>query len=164
MASFRVGQGIDIHAFEKDKSQATHVVLGGIKIPHTHGLVGHSDADAVTHAICDALLGALALGDIGQHFSDTDPQHANADSLVFLKHIAGLVKDKGWSISNIDTTVMTEKPMLSPHIMDMRKSLSQCLELNLDQVSIKATRAEKLGAIGRKEGLVAMANTLIYKV
>lgn len=157
--NIRVGQGIDIHTFTNERK---NVILGGIEIKHSKGLKGHSDADALIHAICDAILGALALGDIGQHFSDTDEVYKNADSQMFLKKIRDVMLEKGWSISNIDSTIITEQPKIAPHSLAMRKNLADILNLELDQVSIKATRAEKIGSLGRQEGLMAMANVLLY--
>ena len=158
--NIRVGQGFDAHRFTQEKK---NIWLGGVEIPHDQGLEGHSDADALTHSICDALLGALALGDIGSHFSDTDPQYKNKNSLFFLEKVLSLVTNKGWTVSNIDSTVITEKPMLRPYIEKIQESLSKTCNLEKDQVSIKATRPEKMGALGRHEGLVTLANVLIYK-
>ena len=155
--AFRLGQGIDIHPCAAGRE----LFLGGGEIPHAKGLVGHSDADALTHAICDALLGALAQGDIGRHFPDTDPAHKNRPSLFFLRHVAKIVKDEGWRISNIDSTIVTEEPILRPHIDLMRRTLADTLAIEIEQVSVKATRPEKLGAIGRGEGLTAVAIALI---
>ena len=149
---FRVGQGIDIHAFCDERQNIT---LGGVEIDYERGLKGHSDADALIHAICDAMLGALALGDIGQYFSDTDPANKNANSVMFLEKVQAMVLDKGWHIANIDSTIMTEYPKIAPHVPAMQQKLAQTLHLNVDQVSIKATRAEKLGSLGRQEGLMA---------
>lgn len=161
MKEFRVGHGLDIHPFET--SDQKPFVLGGVTIPDTPGLRGHSDADALIHAICDALLGALCLGDIGQHFSDTDPAHKNRSSSFFLEKIAALTTSQGWSISNIDSTVLTESPMLKSHTPSMKDLLCPILRIRNDQLSIKATRPEKLGALGRKEGLLAFATVLIFR-
>lgn len=161
MTEIRVGQGLDIHPFEINDQKK--FFLGGVHIEHPQALKGHSDADALIHAICDALLGALCLGDIGQHFPDTDPQYKNKSSAFFLEKIIALVHDRGWAISNIDSTVLTEAPMLKNHTPAMKEKLCPILKINLDQLSIKATRPEKLGALGRKEGLLAMATVLIYK-
>jgi 2-C-methyl-D-erythritol 2,4-cyclodiphosphate synthase len=155
--SHRIGQGIDIHPFAKGKK----LILGGVEVPHTHGLEGHSDADALSHAVCDALLGALSLGDIGQHFSDRDPKNKGRSSSEFLEHASKLVSERGWKISNIDSTVITEEPMLRPHIESMRRKMAESLEISIDQISVKATRPEKLGALGRKEGLTAIAIALL---
>ncbi|HMQ10700.1 MAG TPA: 2-C-methyl-D-erythritol 2,4-cyclodiphosphate synthase [Oligoflexia bacterium] len=157
---FRIGQGIDIHAFTSERN---NIVLGGVEIEHDMGLAGHSDADALIHAICDAMLGALAMGDIGQYFSDTDPAYKNANSEMFLQKIYAMVLDKGWHMANIDSTIMTEQPKIAPYVPSMQQNLAKILDLNTNQVSIKATRAEKLGSLGRQEGLMAMANVLLYK-
>ncbi len=159
MSEVRVGQGLDVHTFEKGRP----LFLGGVQIPHDHGLKGHSDADALIHAIVDALLGALALGDIGKHFPDSDPQYKGKPSSFFLKAAHALVTQKGWKIANIDSTVFTEAPILRPHINSMQENLSTLLELKQDQVSIKATRPEKMGALGRKEGLLAQSIVLLVK-
>lgn len=153
----RIGQGIDAHRFVEGRP----LILGGVTIPHTHGLEGHSDADALTHAICDAMLGALGLGDIGTHFSDTDAQHKNRNSLDFLEKVHQWVQGKGYDIANIDSTLITEQPKLAPHISSMQDQLANTLKIFKSQVSIKATRAEKMGALGRQEGLLAMAIVLL---
>lgn len=156
---FRIGQGIDFHPFAEGRK----LFLGGIEIPGSRGLQGHSDADALSHAIVDALLGALALGDIGQHFPDTDPQYEGKSSLFFLERALGLVRLQGWSLSNLDSTIVTEEPILRPHIDPMRKKLAAVLQTEVRNISIKATRPEKMGALGRKEGLVALAIVLISR-
>jgi 2-C-methyl-D-erythritol 2,4-cyclodiphosphate synthase len=153
----RIGQGIDFHPFAGGRK----LFLGGVEIPNARGLQGHSDADALSHAIVDALLGALALGDIGQHFPDTDPRWKGKASLFFVEHAAKLVADQGWKIANVDSTIVTEEPILRPYIEPMREKLAASLKIEKDQVSIKATRPEKMGALGRKEGLVALATTLL---
>lgn len=153
----RIGQGIDIHAFVKGRP----LVLGGVEIEHDYGLQGHSDADALTHAICDALLGAANLGDIGEHFSDEDPAFENQNSQMFLTHVMGLVKAQGWNVVNVDVTVMTEAPKLMPHKKKMQQTLCATMNIGEDQLSIKATRAEKLGSLGRREGLMALAVVLL---
>lgn len=155
----RVGQGIDFHPFAEGRK----LILGGVEIPHARGLQGHSDADALSHAIVDALLGALSLGDIGQHFPDTDPKWKGKSSLYFVEQAAKDVADRGWKIVNIDSTVVTEEPTLKPFMEPMRAKLAMTLKIDADQVSIKATRPEKLGALGRKEGLVALATTLLIR-
>ncbi len=159
MTSFRIGQGMDIHPFAMDRP----LVLGGVQIDYPKGLDGHSDADALSHAICDALLGALSLGDMGQHFPDTDPQWKGKSSLCFVDHVVRLLKEKGWQISNVDSTILTQEPILRPYIEMMREKLAATMRLEKDQVSIKATRPEKLGALGRKEGLLALATALIFR-
>ncbi len=156
---FRIGQGIDTHPFVKGRP----LILGGVKIEHTHGLQGHSDADALTHAICDALLGAIAKGDIGMHFSDQAQENKNRNSLEFLTEIVQMVRNQDWEISNIDTTIMTEEPKLRPHIEQMTMTLAKAMNLHTGQINIKATRPEKLGALGRGEGLVVHAIVLLEK-
>ena len=153
--SIRVGEGIDRHRLVEGRP----LILGGVGIDHTHGLQGHSDGDALTHAICDALLGALALGDLGQHFSDTDPVNANRDSLEFLGHVMRLVQQKGWRLGNVDATVMCEAPKLAPHIAAMRAALAGAMGSSLDQVSVKATRGEGLGPEG--EGLAITVHAVV---
>lgn len=155
----RTGIGFDVHRLD----EGLPLWLGGIKIPHSKGLVGHSDADVLIHAICDALLGAAALGDIGKHFPDTDPAYKGIDSKLLLAHVGQLIKDKGYRISNIDSIVCAQKPKLAPHIDNMRTTLANILELDTDQLSIKATTTEKLGYEGREEGISAYATCLIYK-
>lgn len=153
----RIGQGIDVHAFEEGE----FVTLAGIQIPHTHGLKAHSDGDVILHALCDALLGALALGDIGQHFPDTDPNFKGADSRVLLKHVYRLILDRGYVLNNADITVACERPKLAPYNLDMRQSIANVLEVDVTQISVKATTTEKLGFTGRKEGILATATVLI---
>ena len=147
MEKFRIGRGTDRHRFVEGRP----LILGGVEIPHTHGLWGHSDADAVLHAVSDALLGALALGDIGQHFPDTDEQFKGINSREILKHCLGMVTDKGWELVNCDLVIHTETPKIGPHRETLQKSLSELLGCGLDQVSVKAKTAEKLGPVG--EGL-----------
>ncbi|HLG19052.1 MAG TPA: 2-C-methyl-D-erythritol 2,4-cyclodiphosphate synthase [Bdellovibrionota bacterium] len=159
MSGFRIGQGFDVHPFARDRK----LILGGVEIPHAAGLAGHSDADALCHAICDALLGAMSLGDMGQHFPDTDPKYRGKSSLFFLERVSALVAEKGWRIANIDSTIVTEDPILRPHIDPMRRKIAQTLQLEADRVSVKATRPEKLGALGRKEGLLVLAMALLQK-
>lgn len=156
---FRIGQGIDTHPFVKGRD----LILGGVKIDHTHGLQGHSDADALTHAICDALLGALGQGDIGVYFSDQAPENKNRNSLEFLKEIVTMVRNQDWEISNIDSTIITEEPKLRPHIEKMTSTLAKTMNIHAGQLNIKATRPEKMGALGRSEGLVVHAIVLIEK-
>lgn len=158
--NFRIGQGIDTHPFVTGRP----LILGGVKIEHTHGLQGHSDADALTHAICDALLGAVAKGDIGVYFSDTASENKNRNSLEFLTQIMQMVREQGWEVSNIDSTIMTENPKLRPHIEQMTSVLAKTMNVHTGQVSIKATRPEKMGALGRGEGLVVHAIALLEKI
>lgn len=153
----RVGQGFDVHAF----GPGDHVVLGGVRIPHTQGLAAHSDGDVAAHALCDALLGALALGDIGRHFPDTDPRWKGADSLQLLAHCMALVRGRGHALGNADITIVCEKPKLAPHIETMRSRVAAALECDVDAISIKATTTEKLGFTGRGEGIAAMAVVLL---
>lgn len=155
----RIGQGLDVHAFE----EGDFVTLAGVKIPHTHGLKAHSDGDVILHALCDALLGALALGDIGQHFPDTDPEFKGADSRVLLRHVYTLIQDRGYELQNADITVACERPKLAPHNLEMRQNIADDLDVELTQVSVKATTTEKLGFTGRQEGIFASAVVLLVK-
>jgi 2-C-methyl-D-erythritol 2,4-cyclodiphosphate synthase len=155
----RIGQGFDVHAF----GPGDHVMLGGVRIPHTHGLIAHSDGDVAVHALCDALLGALALGDIGKHFPDTDPKWKGADGLQLLSSCMALVRGRGYALGNADVTVICEQPKLAPHIESMRAQLASVLECDMDAVSIKATTTEKLGFAGRGEGIAAMAVVLLQR-
>lgn len=156
---FRIGQGLDVHAFE----EGDFVTLAGLKIPHTQGLKAHSDGDVVLHALSDALLGALALGDIGQHFPDTDPQYKGADSRVLLKHVYQLILQRGYQLNNADITVACERPKLAPHNLAMRQSIADVLGVDVEQISMKATTTEKLGFTGRQEGIFASAIVLLVK-
>lgn len=149
----RTGIGYDTHRLTEGRA----LVLGGVRIPHTQGLLGHSDADVLTHAVMDALLGAVADGDIGKHFPDTDARWKDADSLVLLRQVIARLVARGWRVGNVDATVMAEAPRLAPHIADMRARLAEALGVTLEAVSVKATTVEGLGAIGRREGIAAMA-------
>jgi len=153
----RIGQGYDVHAFAENRK----LILGGVEVPYEKGLAGHSDADVLIHACCDAILGAAALGDIGKHFPDTSADFKNIDSRILLRHVAELIVDKGYSIGNLDATIIAEKPKLAPFIEDMRKNLSSDLNVELDQINVKATTTEKLGFEGRKEGIAAQAVVLL---
>jgi 2-C-methyl-D-erythritol 2,4-cyclodiphosphate synthase len=153
----RVGQGFDVHALVKGRK----LVLGGVTIPFEKGLAGHSDADVLVHAVCDALLGAAALGDIGRHFPDSDPKYKNADSRAFLREVGAKVRDAGFSIANVDATILAEAPKMALHIPTMVANLAADLEIRADQVNVKAKTAERLGAIGRGEGIAAEAIALI---
>lgn len=153
----RIGQGFDVHQWIEGRP----LMLGGVEIPHTHGLKGHSDADVLLHAICDALLGALGKGDIGNHFPDNDPQYAGIDSRLLLRQVMDLVKNEGMMINNLDATVICQRPKLAPHIPAMRQTISQDLRCNEALVNIKATTTEKLGFTGRNEGCAAMAVVLL---
>lgn len=153
----RVGFGYDVHPLVAGR----RLVLGGVEISHDRGLLGHSDADALSHAVADALLGAAALGDIGEHFPADDPQWQDADSLEILRQVLSKVRASGLRPLNVDATVIAEEPRLLPHLAAMREKLSACLELELDAVSVKATRAEGLGSLGRREGIAAHAVVLL---
>ena len=155
----RIGNGYDIHRLGPDRP----LILGGVTIPHTQGLLGHSDADVLTHAIMDAMLGALSLGDIGRYFPPSDPKWKGADSLRLLDQIYQMIQEKGWDIGNIDTVVVAERPKLKPHIAEMQKCLANRLSLDVDQVGIKATTNEKLGPTGREEGIAAHAVVLLVQ-
>lgn len=156
----RIGHGYDIHRFSEETVDAT-LTLGGVAIPYSKKLLAHSDGDLVIHALCDALLGALAMGDIGEHFPDTDPQFKNKDSRFFLRHILSLVKDKGYRVGNVDLSIIAEAPKLSPFKMQMRESLAHILEVAISDVNVKATTHEKLDAIGNKQGIAAHAVVLL---
>ncbi|MCL6234807.1 2-C-methyl-D-erythritol 2,4-cyclodiphosphate synthase [Acinetobacter sp. ANC 5579] len=157
IAQIRIGQGMDVHAFE----EGDFVTLAGVQISHTHGLKAHSDGDVVLHALCDALLGALALGDIGQHFPDTDPKFKGADSRVLLKHVYQMILDRGYVLNNADITVACERPKLAKHNLEMRQSIADVMDVEVTQISIKATTTEKLGFTGRQEGILSTATVLI---
>ncbi|OGU55930.1 MAG: 2-C-methyl-D-erythritol 2,4-cyclodiphosphate synthase [Ignavibacteria bacterium RBG_13_36_8] len=153
----RTGFGYDVHAFAENRN----LILGGVEIPFEKGLKGHSDADVLIHAVCDALLGALALGDIGKHFPDTNPKWKDADSKIFLKEINKLVHENGYVINNIDSTIVLQRPKIAPFIEKMRTNFSNILGLGIDQISIKATTSEGIGFVGRGEGAAAFASVLI---
>lgn len=156
----RIGQGIDIHQFD---ASCTPFILGGVEIPHDKGLQGHSDADALLHAITDAVLGAVGMGDIGAHFPDTDPQWKGADSAVLLTEVWKTVTSQGWELVNLDATVLTELPKLSPHISRMRERIAGLLTTEPGRISVKATTSEKMGFVGRGEGLLASCVVLLSK-
>jgi len=153
----RIGQGIDVHAF----GRGDHVVLGGVRVAHAQGIVAHSDGDVVIHALCDAILGALALGDIGTHFPPSDERWRGADSRVFLRHCAELMRKSGFVLGNADVTVICEAPKVAPHAPAMRANLAADLNCDPAQISVKATTSERLGFTGRGEGIAAMAVILI---
>ena len=155
----RVGHGYDVHRFADDRK----LILGGIEIPYEKGLLGHSDADVLVHAVMDSLLGAAALGDIGTHFPDTDMKYSGADSIELLKEVVRLLKEKGFAISNIDATVIAQKPKLKPYIEEMRGRIASAMDTDIENVSIKATTEEKLGFTGRLEGISAHFVALIEK-
>ncbi|MET0496773.1 MAG: 2-C-methyl-D-erythritol 2,4-cyclodiphosphate synthase [Steroidobacteraceae bacterium] len=153
----RIGQGYDVHAWE----EGDHVMLGGVRIPHSQGVRAHSDGDVLLHAVCDALLGAAALGDIGMHFSDTDPRWRGADSRTFVRHIRELLGAQGFEIVNVDATVLADAPRLGHHRQKMREHIAADLGLMVDRVNVKATTSEGLGFIGRREGLACHAIVLL---
>jgi 2-C-methyl-D-erythritol 2,4-cyclodiphosphate synthase len=155
--TMRVGTGFDVHALVPGRA----LMLGGVHVPHPRGLAGHSDADVLLHAIADALLGALALGDLGAHFPDNDPRWKGADSRVLLRHVASLVTDAGWDIGNVDATVIAQAPKLAPFMSAMRANIAADLGCGLDRISIKATTTERLGFTGREEGIAAEAVVLV---
>ncbi len=155
----RIGQGIDVHTF----GPGDHVMLGGVAVPHTHGLVAHSDGDVVIHALCDALLGALALGDIGTHFPPSDERWRGVGSRHFLLHCAALVNEHGYALANADVTVVCERPKVAPHVEAMRRNLAIDLACAIGDVSVKATTSEKLGFTGRGEGIAAFAVVLLQR-
>jgi 2-C-methyl-D-erythritol 2,4-cyclodiphosphate synthase len=157
--AIRIGNGYDIHRLVGDRP----LILGGVKIDHELGLLGHSDADVLTHAIMDAMLGALSLGDIGHYFPPTDPQWAGANSLKLLEQVHALIQSQGWQIGNIDSVIVAERPKLKPHIKTMRDRLATTLQLAPDQIGIKATTNEKLGPVGREEGIAAYAVALLMR-
>lgn len=156
----RIGSGFDVHAF----GPGSFITLGNIQIPHDFGFVAHSDGDVLIHAICDALLGACALGDIGQHFPPSDPQWKDCDSVVFLKHCHQLIQQQGYQIGNIDCTIIAEAPKINPHVKTIQTRLAEILNTEQNQISIKATTTEKLGFAGRKEGIAAQVVGLLFKV
>ncbi|MCP6757404.1 MAG: 2-C-methyl-D-erythritol 2,4-cyclodiphosphate synthase [Fischerella sp. CENA71] len=155
--NIRIGNGYDMHRLVSDRP----LILGGINIPHSLGLLGHSDADVLTHAIMDAMLGALSLGDIGHYFPPSDPQWAGADSLVLLSKVDQLIRKQGWQIGNIDSVVVAERPKLKPHIEKMKEKIAGILQLQPNQVGIKATTNEKLGPVGEEQGICAYAVVLL---
>ena len=158
--SFRIGFGIDFHQLVEDRD----LWLGGVKIPHVKGAKGHSDADVLLHAICDALLGALALGDIGVHFPDTDQAYKNIDSKILLKRSFDLITDKGYKVVNVDSSLCLEAPKIKPYVVAMQQTIAGILGLTAGDVSVKATTTEKMGFVGREEGLVAYATVLLEKI
>lgn len=155
----RVGQGYDVHRF----NEGDHIILGGVKIDYEQGLEAHSDGDVVLHALCDALLGAASLGDIGKHFPDTDPEFKGADSRVLLRHVYRIVQDKGYQLVNADMTIIAQAPKMAPHIAAMCSNIADDLNVDVDCINVKATTTEKLGFEGRKEGIAVQAIVLIEK-
>ena len=156
----RIGHGYDVHRLVEGRK----LILGGVDIPFEKGLLGHSDADVLAHAVSDALLGAASLGDIGKHFPDTDPAYAGADSLKLLKHVVKLLNEKGWKVGNVDATILAQRPKLAPHIPVMVQNLAACLGVEIDQVNVKATTEEKLGFTGSGDGMAAHAVCLLEKI
>jgi 2-C-methyl-D-erythritol 2,4-cyclodiphosphate synthase len=155
----RIGFGYDVHAF----GDGDHVMLGGVRIPHARGVVAHSDGDVAIHALCDAILGALAEGDIGRHFPPSDPRWKGADSRTFLRHVASLAQARGYRLGNADVTVVCERPKLAPHVEAMRAALAADLGASADRISVKATTSERLGFTGREEGIAAHAVVLLER-
>ena len=156
---FRIGQGFDVHAF----GPGDHVMLGGVRAPHTQGVEAHSDGDVVIHALCDAMLGALALGDIGQYFPPSDLRWKDVASIDFLRHCHALITERGWQVGNCDVTVICERPKVGPHADAMRAAIAEDLGIALDAISVKATTTEKLGFTGRGEGIAAQAAVLLVR-
>ena len=159
MKNIRIGYGYDVHVLGENRK----LILGGIEIPFEKGLVGHSDADVLLHAITDALFGALALGDIGKHFPDNDVEFKNIDSRILLRRAYEIIQEQGYEIGNIDATVVAERPKLAPFISEMRKSIAEDLKTELENISVKATTSEKVGFVGREEGFSASAVALLFK-
>jgi len=155
----RIGHGFDVHKF----GGVGPLTLGGVKVPFEHGFVAHSDGDVAIHALCDAILGALCLADIGNHFPDTDGQYENISSRILLRHVVGLMKGKGYQLGNTDITIVAQAPKMAPHLINMRECLSEDLNCTLDQVNVKATTTEKLGYTGRKEGVAVHAVVLLVE-
>jgi len=158
--NIRVGHGYDVHAFADDRA----LVLGGVQVLYERGLAGHSDADVLIHALCDALLGAVALNDIGHHFPDHDPQYKNRDSTLFLSHTVQLLEHKGWCVGNVDCTIMAQEPKIGPYVIAMQQRLAALLLVDQDAVNIKATTTERLGFVGRVEGIAAEAVVLVTRI
>ncbi len=155
--NLRIGHGYDVHAF----AEGRRLMLGGVEIAHTRGLLGHSDADVLLHALCDALLGAAALGDIGRHFPDSDARYKGIDSRVLLRHLVALLADAGWRVGNVDATIIAQAPRLAPHIPAMRANIAADLGVDPGAVNVKATTTERLGFVGREEGIAAEAVCLL---
>jgi len=158
--NIRIGHGFDVHAF----AEGRRLIIGGVDIPHSRGLLGHSDADVLLHAICDALLGAAALGDIGKHFPDSDARFKGIDSRKLLRHVVALLAGRGWKVGNVDATLIAQAPKMAPHIPSMREHIAEDLGIAADQVNVKATTTEHLGFTGREEGIAAEAVCLIVKL
>jgi 2-C-methyl-D-erythritol 2,4-cyclodiphosphate synthase len=159
MIPFRVGQGVDVHQLVEGRP----MILGGVQIEHSKGPLGHSDADVLIHAICDAILGAANLGDIGKHFPDTSAEFKGIDSKILLRRVTDLLHQEGWKIGNVDSTLILERPKIKPHIEKMQETMAALMDITPDLVSIKATTNEKMGYVGREEGVLAFATCLIYR-
>lgn len=159
MIPFRIGQGVDVHQLVEGRP----MILGGVQIEHSKGPLGHSDADVLIHAICDAILGAANLGDIGKHFPDTSDEFKGIDSKILLRKVTDLLHEQGWKIGNVDSTLILEKPKIKPHIEKMQEAMAALMDITPDLVSIKATTNEKMGYVGREEGVLAFATCLIYR-
>ncbi len=159
MTDLRIGSGFDVHAFAEERD----LIIGGVRIPYEKGLIGHSDADVLLHAISDALLGALALGDIGKHFPDTDPEYKNADSRELLRQVKRLIADKGFKVANLDSTIIAQAPKMAPYIDGMRQNIADDLDMKISRVSVKATTTENLGFTGRGEGIASQATVLLKR-
>jgi 2-C-methyl-D-erythritol 2,4-cyclodiphosphate synthase len=156
---FRIGQGYDVHALVPGRK----LIVGGVDVPHGCGLLGHSDGDVLLHAVCDALLGAAGLGDIGQHFPDSDARYGGADSVGLLREVAARVRALGWAIGNVDATIIAQAPKMAPHVGTMVQNIAQALEVASSQVNVKAKTTERLGFVGRREGIAAEAVALLQK-
>ncbi len=159
----RIGNGYDVHRFADEARDAAFITIGGVRIDHERSLLAHSDGDVLIHALCDALLGAMALGDIGQHFPDTDPRYKNCNSLDLLRHVIALLSSSGWQLINVDTTLVAQAPRFSPYISEMRVALSAAMQVAVEHISVKATTTEGLGFAGRKEGIACYAVVLVQK-
>ncbi len=163
MTNIRIGSGIDVHRFSDTPEIGNAIVLGGVSIPHDYSLLAHSDGDVLIHALIDAILGALALGDIGKHFPDTDVRYKDISSLLLLSQVKTLMSEQGWSLVNTDITLVAQAPRLSPYIDLIRSSLAQALDMKMAEISVKATTSEGLGFTGRREGIAAFATVLVQK-
>lgn len=162
--SFRIGNGFDAHKFSDENAANTSVILGGVSIPHTHALLAHSDGDVVLHALCDAILGALAKGDIGKHFPDTSDDFKNIDSRVLLRQVVALMKEDNYKIQNTDITIIAQAPKMAPHVSEMQSRIASDLETDNTNVNVKATTTEGMGFTGRKEGIAVQASVLLIKI
>ncbi|USE33970.1 2-C-methyl-D-erythritol 2,4-cyclodiphosphate synthase [Endozoicomonas sp. SCSIO W0465] len=160
----RIGHGFDVHRFSDSEREGDYIVLGGVKIPHTHGLIAHSDGDVLLHALCDALLGAAGLGDIGKHFPDTDDRYSGIDSRKLLRHVIALLEEQGLAPVNMDSTIIAQSPKMAPHIDQMRLNISEDMGIHPSLVNVKATTTEKLGYTGRKEGVAVHAVILLKEL